>query len=415
MAMRVKVGYLVPQFPSQTHAFFWREAQGLKAEGLDVAFVSTRRPYSEECRHEFAAEARRSTQYVSPPRLLRGLAYLTLHLRRTFSAISYVLALRETPWIGRLRASFLIVCAADLIRVCRDTGIDHLHIHSFADAAHLGALAHLLGDVPYSMTLHGDLPVYGTDHAQKVKNAKFVTAVTKPLRDQIAEITKRQDALVISMGVDVEKFVPSDTVRSNLTPLHIVTVARLNYTKGHAYLLEAIAALVGRGVDLRYSIAGSGPYREEIQAKICELGLEQHVTMLGSISEGEVLALLQSADILALTSFGLGEAAPVAVMEAMSCAIPVVCSRIGGTADMIESGVDGFLVNQQDVDDIAKTIDRLARDPALRKRIGGEARRTAVSKFDHRIMAGKLAIAIRTSLVRAPVEANPKPAFAQRH
>ena len=99
---------------------------------------------------------------------------------------------------------------------------------------------------------------------------------------------------------------------------------------------------------------------------------------------------MQSSDALALTSIRKGEAAPVAIMEAMSCGLPVICSIIGGTADMIEDGADGFLVPQEDVAAIATTARILATDPDRRAAMGQAARATAKARFDHRANAQAL-------------------------
>ena len=87
---------------------------------------------------------------------------------------------------------------------------------------------------------------------------------------------------------------------------------------------------------------------------------------------------------------GLGEAAPVSVMEAMSCGLPVICSRIGGTPDMISDGIDGFLTPQADEEAIFAAISQLADDLALRKRLGDAARARAEREFDHVAMAKQL-------------------------
>ena len=85
-------------------------------------------------------------------------------------------------------------------------------------------------------------------------------------------------------------------------------------------------------------------------------------------------------------------------MEAMSCGLPVICSRIGGTPDMIQDGVDGLLVEQEDVDALADAASRLARNPDLRHRVGDAARKTALSRFDRRLNARKLLNRIASAL-----------------
>jgi glycosyltransferase involved in cell wall biosynthesis len=163
------------------------------------------------------------------------------------------------------------------------------------------------------------------------------------------------------------------------------------------------------GCDIRYTIAGEGPFRQEIEDEIRRLGLEEHVQLTGTLSEGEILQLLQEADAFVLPSIGLGEAAPVSVMEAMACGLPVICSRIGGTPDMIADGVDGFLIEQGDERALAEALLRLANDPDERARLGRNACARAARDFDTRQTACALLEAIRRSAwpAAAPAEKNP--------
>lgn len=393
------IGYLVPEFPSQTHAFFWREVAAIEEAGGSVRLFSTRRPPDAACPHDFAKAARARTTYLFPPNWARALGVLAARPGRAIQALNYVLGLTETPLLQRLKLLGLIPTAAGLARAARADRIRHVHIHSCANAAHLGALAHLLDGLDYSLTLHGDLPVYGTDHRAKMARARFVSAVTAPLQRALEhEIGHDQPYPVIWMGVDVDRFRPAEhRPDRDGTALQVISIARLNYMKGHRFFLRAVALLRDEGIDIRYRIAGAGAERDAIVSEIAELGLQDRVELLGSISETAVRDLLQSADALALTSINQGEAAPVAVMEAMSCGVPPIVSIIGGTADMVTDGQDGFLVPQRDVEAIAAATRCLATDPETRAAMGRAARATAEAKFGHRRNALALYGAIRGS------------------
>jgi glycosyltransferase involved in cell wall biosynthesis len=382
------IGYLVPEFPSQTHAFFWRELGAIEEAGHPVQVFSTRRPPPGACPHGFAEAARARTRYLFPFPPARIARLLAARPAATARAAAYVAALRETAPARRAKLMGLIGSAADLVLACRTAGIDHVHIHSCAEAAHLGALAHILDGISYSLTLHGDLPVYGTDHRAKMARARFVSPVTRPLQAVLeVEIgTPPGRFPVIWMGVDTARFAPPEGPRADGS-FRVATVARLNRTKGHLHALRAVARLREAGVEIRYRIAGDGPERAAIEAEVAALDLGDRVELLGSLGEDAVLALLHGTDALLLTSFGQGEASPVAVMEAMACGVPPVCSVIGGTADMIEDGVDGFLVPQKDEAAIADALHALATDPDRRAAMGRAARATALRLFDHRVNA----------------------------
>lgn len=392
-----RIGYLIPEFPSQTHAFFWRELCAIEESGVPVEVFSTRRPTPGSCPHGFAEAAEARATYLFPPRIGPVTRFLTTHPGALRRAISYIRSLSETPPTQRAKLLALIGSAAGLVLHCQAQDIGHVHIHSCANAAHLGALAHILGGISYSLTLHGDLQVYGTDHAAKMHEATFVSSVTAPLQAALRrEIGGGKRYPVIWMGVDTTRFCPAPP-RATSDRFEAVTIARLNFTKGHRFFLQAMAELRAEGLDIHYRIAGEGKERPVIEAEIERLGLGPHVELLGAVGEDTVLSLLHSSDTLALTSIQQGEAAPVAIMEAMACGLVPVCSIIGGTPDMIRDGENGFLVPQEDVQAIADATRILATDPVRRAAMATQARETAEQIFDHRTNALALYREIQTT------------------
>ena len=103
--------------------------------------------------------------------------------------------------------------------------------------------------------------------------------------------------------------------------------------------------------------------------------------MIGAIANDQITRFLTEYDAFVLPSIGLGEAAPVAVMEAMSVGLPVASSIIGGTSEMIEHSRTGFLFPQGDEAALTSILSQLADDPALRQRIGNAAREYAHQNF----------------------------------
>lgn len=391
------IGYFIPEFPSQTHAFFWRESRALEALGHRVSFFSTRAPASDSTRHEFAAEARRRTRYVFPPPL-RAFAYFAIRPWALFTVLSYAIRLGESSFAQKLRVLSFSPCAAELLLLARELGVEHLHAHSCADSAHIVALVERLGGPRYSATLHGDLEVYGKEHARKFERASLMTAVTTPLVQQLVEragVDARR-VVRIPMGVDVSVF-KKRAPRTPGAPLELVSVARLNPMKGHVFAFRALSLLKAEGLRFSYRVIGGGEHRATLEAEAAALGLASEVKFLGSLGEREVAREMASADVLLLTSIGLGEAAPVCVMEAMASGVPPVVSIIGGTPEMIEDGVDGLLVPQEDVAAIAKAISLLADDAELWTKMSEQAVRKAHAAFSHSLLAARFAEAIASA------------------
>lgn len=391
----MRIGYLVPEFPSQTHAFFWREIQALRNAGAEVLTVSTRETPACACAHAFAEEARRETTYLlrafRPPQdVLTGLARLT-------TGIGYLSEWKESSLPARAKGLALLPLACTLRRWVHENQIDHIHCHSCATSAHLVALCERLGGPPYSLTLHGGLGVYGRDHLAKMRGAKFVAMVTQPLQDSVMELTGRtpDQAPIIPMGIIPERYLrPCYRVHAH-DPFHLITVGRLNVVKGHRLVLEALAALRKREkAPLRYTIVGAGDEAKNIENFSRRMNLEDTVTFTGSLSEEGVSEALRASHVFVLASFGNGEAAPVAVMEAMATGIPVVSSRIGGVPAMINHEQTGLLYDQKNVVELTALLERLIDSPVEAQELGLAGRRHAEAHFSVDVSARRLLSAI---------------------
>jgi glycosyltransferase involved in cell wall biosynthesis len=391
----MRIGYLVPEFPGQTHIFFWREICVLRKLGADIYLLSTRRPQMLS-RHAFGAKAQAETRYIFPPRFLKALVYLARRPRLSLRMLLYIVKLQDASWRSRIRLLGLMICAADLLLMADEVDLGHIHGHSCANVAHLLALANQCGDLPFSLTLHGDLPVYGGDHRLKFASASFIACVTHALQKQVQEVCgidpKRLP--VIRMGVDVEKFRPGSLREGQPGILRMITVARLAECKGHIYAIRALRKALDKGLNATYTIVGDGEERSLIEKEITTLRLHSHVRLVGTAGEHEVLQYLYEADCFVLPSVGFGEAAPVSVMEAMACQLPVIASIIGGTPEMIVPDINGILVEQKDIEGLANAMLRLGADCKLRVSLAQAARETAVHQFSAEHFATELHKAI---------------------
>jgi colanic acid/amylovoran biosynthesis glycosyltransferase len=400
--LRPRLGYLVPEFPGQTHAFFWREIRALRRMGEEVFLLSTRKPSPLTCRHEFAASAVAETRYLFPPAAASLAAWGISGGPGLSRALAYLRGLESSGVKARVRQCALIASAIDLVRWTRFQRIDHVHAHSCAAAAHVLALARQMGGPPYSLTLHGDLDVYGADHRSKMAAATFVFAVGSHLRREVIERAGVPGDRVFTtcMGVETSELAALGRDRSYTSgKLHLLTVSRLHPGKGHVYALAAVRRALQGGLNVRYTIAGEGPHRDALLSYIRENDLDEQVTMTGTLSETDVYRLLSKADAFVLPSTGWGEAWPVAVMEAMGAGLPVIASVIGATPEMITPGEDGFLVAQKDERSLFEAIWLLARDVDARRRIGLAARTTALRRFDVAVTASAFRNAVYNSLM----------------
>ncbi|MDY4491343.1 MAG: glycosyltransferase family 4 protein [Candidatus Faecousia sp.] len=133
----------------------------------------------------------------------------------------------------------------------------------------------------------------------------------------------------------------------------LLSVGDLNKNKNHRAVLEALAGLEDR--NLYYVVCGRGPLKEELEAFAREKGLGDRVRFMGY--RNDIPAFYAMADVFVFPSFR--EGLSVSVMEAMASGLPIVCSRIRGNTDMVEEGVNGYLMEPGDPDSIAGALRRL--------------------------------------------------------
>lgn len=407
--MKSRIGYLIPQFPGQTHIFFWRERQVLTELEIDTELISTRPPLQALASHDWAETAQQQTAYLLPfqaadwPRALGQV--LQAGPIGWFRCLKVVIEARDLSLLQRLKLLAIIPVAGKLAWIMKTKGLTHVHIHSCAEAANIGMFASILANLSYSLTLHGPtLEVYGVNQPQKWKHSSFAIVISQTLYDYVQRVLKGflpQQVVVAPMGVnltDIKRLKPYEAAIPG-QPCRIFACGRLNRVKGHQDLILALAQLRQRGFDASLEIAGEDEqgglgYRQELQQFIQAQGLADHVKLLGAVSEERIRQGLEAAHIFALAS--LNEGVPVAVMEAMAMELPIVITQVGGNAELVDTGVDGILVPAENPTAMADQIARVLQDPELAQRLSQSARQKVLEKFHHRRSAEAIATCLQS-------------------
>lgn len=203
--------------------------------------------------------------------------------------------------------------------------------------------------------------------------------------DQVVRIPAAK-TLFIKNGVDTDTYRPAAARTGTGAPwtdAHVVvgTVARVSDIKNHRGLVEAFirlrALLPDEATRLRLSIIGDGPLLPELRQQVAAAGLQDVVWLPGARSD--VARLVPEFSVFALPS--LAEGTPVSLLEAMSCALPVVASNVGGIPEVVTDQVEGSLVPPQDVEALAQALAQYVRDPALARRQGAAGRARVVQQY----------------------------------
>jgi glycosyltransferase involved in cell wall biosynthesis len=196
---------------------------------------------------------------------------------------------------------------------------------------------------------------------------------------------------VIPNGVDLERFHPDEITRQRIrgelqlgrdAPV-IGIIGRLTPSKGQMELLRAFKCVVSEFPATTLLIAGAPAFNQEyeyaelLDRAASELGISDRVRMLGA--RDDVAAVMQGLDLLIVNSSS--EACCLVVLEAMACGVPVLATRTGGTPEIIEHGVSGWLVPWGDESALAAAIVKLISKPELRTELARRGRQRITSRF----------------------------------
>jgi glycosyltransferase involved in cell wall biosynthesis len=219
-----------------------------------------------------------------------------------------------------------------------------------------------------------------------------------------AEVVAPERLHVVWNGIDPEPFARPRRGRGVSTrpgrPL-VVAVGRMTEQKGHALLLDAVAAARRAVPEIALVLAGDGPLRGELEARVARLGLQDAVRFRGRCRD--VPTLLGSADVLAQPSAFEGH--PLAVLEGMTAGLPAVVTDTIGTNETVEHERSGLVVPPDDPAALAGALARLLLDRDFAARLGAAARARAGREFTAKVMAW------RTSAIYQHVlSARPAPA-----
>lgn len=303
------------------------------------------------------------------------------------------------------------LCAViELRRLCRRERYTIVHTHN-SKAGFLGRLAARLAGVPIIIhTVHGFAfherePWWrrqlfiGLERLAARWCDQFIM-ISQPLIEWAVavRIAPQEKMVKIYSGIELEQFQrPMDVAEVRWLlgwppdAVIIGEVAKLWAGKGHDVLLHAFAQLHAEFPQARLLFIGEGEEQPALEALSQELDLTSVVRFLGF--RQDVPTLTQVIDVAVLPSLfeGMGRA----VLEAMACGKPVVASRVGGLVELVDDGVNGFLVPPADTVALVSALRQLLQEEGLRVRMGQAGRRKVTEQFDAAVMSGQILIVYR--------------------
>jgi glycosyltransferase involved in cell wall biosynthesis len=295
------------------------------------------------------------------------------------------------PWIQvpHLRRSVhpIADCGAlwGLWRLMRTMQPDIVHTHS-SKAGFLGRLAARIAGVPHIVhTPHGHIfEGYFSPGRTRAFTAlerlaarwtdRIITLSDEEARDHLRHgIGRPEQFVTIPSGVDLDGVQAASPVRLVTGGPVIGAVARLVPVKGLHYLIDAAPDILRRYPDARFLLVGDGEMRPALKAQARSLGLADRIVFTGF--REDVPSVIAGTDIVVLPSVneGMGR---VLVM-AMALGKPIVATRVGGVAELLQNGEAGLLVPPRDAAALAEAILTLLQDPVRALALGQAGRRLA--------------------------------------
>ncbi len=274
----------------------------------------------------------------------------------------------------------------DLVRA---TQADIVHAHGYkADTYAWCALRR--SSTPLVSTCHNWLDnnrllqLYGLVDRHVLRSFAAVIAVSEEVRDRLLHAGVPRDRVsLIANGVDTAPFQQDRRAEPDSDRrLTVGFVGRLSHEKGVDLFLQAAASVLKKHPETRFVVFGEGPDRPALEKLSDSLDLKHRVSLPGR--RDDMPAVYASLDLLVSSS--RQEGLPISLLEAMAGGLPIVATSVGEVPSLIRHQQTGLLVAPNDVPALSQAIITLLSDPALRQRVGRQARCLVETEFSARQM-----------------------------
>jgi glycosyltransferase involved in cell wall biosynthesis len=240
-----------------------------------------------------------------------------------------------------------------------------------------------VGDVSYfSQTALGGSLIL---NAIKKSDAFYQLLSSRSFPYMIKRGFRKDKLFLIPNGVDPDKFSPAPELRPDPTQPErsIICVARLQYPKGIDVLLHAWARMMRASAEWRAQLkprlvlVGEGPLQAQLERIAAELGIQDSVEFLGL--RRDVITLLRQSWGFVMPS--RWEGMPNALLEAMSVGLPCIATRVSGSEDIVQDGVNGLLVEPEQPEELAQALRRVIADTELAQHLAQQAHATVLRDY----------------------------------
>lgn len=231
----------------------------------------------------------------------------------------------------------------------------------------------------------GEMPIYlKVLNRYALDRADYVSSTSKFMVEHVRALAPPgTEVLQVPFGVDAEQFHPSNEQQKSpaMGGFAIGFIKSLRTKYGPKFLIRAMPRILKAQPSARLIMGGEGPLLDELTQLAEELGVSDRVEFPGFIAHHSLPELFQSFDVFVNCSIDHSESFGVVILEASASGVPVVATRVGGVPEVCRDNETGLMVEAGDSDALARAIIRLAKDKALRKRMGIAGRRFVLDTY----------------------------------
>ncbi len=361
-------------------------ARGLKELGCDVQFIVTR-PWFGKVRYPIQEF---DTEYVASP-YLRDISHLLFAIGNNSELIPHKSVrfyfYKIIHYIGSLIYRF------DDSKSQRDI-FSHLskrvnNTDLIQVFGHSGLACRIKKELNKPVVIRFPGPP-GKNRNEQILACDAVIANGHAFKDIKENITGK--VVNIPTGIDSGKFKPVNTdVRNNYgiedDEKLVLFTGRFIHFKNLPFLVKGMAEVIKQNDKVKLMLVGEGPFFGQIKKMVSVLKIENKVVFTGKIPNDVLPRYYSAADLYLITSNY--DNFPNAVIEAMACGLPVVATNVGGIPDLVENGVNGFCIENNNIAELKETVLKMLKDDKLSDEIGNNNRETVGKRFNWLKSAGQ--------------------------